>query len=357
MPQSGPPGRAVSTRAMRDKADCFFLGRVQGPGRFDDAAGMALDLIFLAILAMLVAVGAWRGAVASGAGLFALVAGYGGALWAATHAADQIGPLLGVPGWGRPAIAGTLGFTLAWLVASTLAGIAVDWDRERIEAAGRGRAARVVGGLVGLVRGVLVVVLLAVLASWLDAARYLESIGGLAGMPDARGSNTVAASGAIVESVVSTALADSGPAGQVAARSAAHPGESLENVQELLEDERLTGLFADKLFWTPITNGSVDHAMIRAAMRSIVHDADRRARFADRGLVGAPARESREVFRISMSAVLSEVAPKVHRLQHDPELNDIAQDPEIVRLVEAGDVMALAGNARIQRLVDRISGQ
>lgn len=318
---------------------------------------MVLDLIFLAILSVLVALGAWRGAVASGAGLFALVAGYGGALWAATHAADPIGRLLGIPAWGGPAIAGTLGFALAWLVASALGEIAVAWDRERIDGAGRGLADRVVGGLVGFVRGALVVVLLAVLASWLDAARDLGAIEGLAGMPDAGGSSTVAASGVIVESVVSTALADSGPAGQVAARIAAHPRASLANVQGLLEDERLTGLFTDKLFWTLITNGSVDYAMNRAAMRSIVDDADMRARFVDLGLVGAPARESREVFRTSMSAVLSEVAPKVHRLQHDPELNDIAQDPEIVRLVEAGDVMALAGHPRIRRLVDRVSGR
>lgn len=318
---------------------------------------MALDLIFLVILSVLVAFGAWRGAVASGVGLFGLVAGYGAALWTATHAAAPIGRLLGVPGWGAPAVAGTLGFALAWLVASALGGIAVAWDRERIDGAGRSLADRVVGGLVGFVRGALVVVLLAVLSSWLDAARDLGVIEGLAGMPDASGSSAVTASGAIVESVVSTALADSGPAGQVAARIAAHPGESLKSVQGLLEDERLTGLFADKLFWTLITNGSVDYAMNRAAMRSIVDDADMRARFADLGLVDAPARESREVFRSSMSAVLAEVAPKVHRLQHDPELNEIARDPEIVRLVEAGDVMALAGHPRIRRLVERISGR
>ncbi len=318
---------------------------------------MALDLIFLAILSIFVAVGAWRGAVTSGVGLFGLVAGYAGALWAATHAADPIGRLLGFPGWGAPAVAGTLGFALVWLVASALGEIAVAWDRERIDGVGRGLADRVVGGLVGFVRGALVVVLLAVLSSWLDAARDLGAVEGLAGMPGARGSSAVAASGALVESVVSTALSDSGPAGQVAARIAAHPGESLKNVQGLLEDERLTGLFTDKLFWTLITNGSVDYAMNRAAMRSIVDDADMRARFADLGLVGAPSRENREVFRTSMSAVLSEVAPKVHRLQHDPELNEIAQDPEIVRLVEAGDVMGLAGHPRIRRLVDRVAGR
>jgi hypothetical protein len=152
-------------------------------------------------------------------------------------------------------------------------------------------------------------------------------------------------------------LSDSGAAGQVAARITAHPGEALQNVQGLIEDERLTQLFEDRLFWTLITNGSVDYAMNRAAMRSIVEDPGMRARFAELGLVGEPARESPDVFRLSMATVLEEVAPKVHRLQHDPELNALAQDPEIVALVEAGDMMALVGHPSVRRLVERVSGQ
>jgi membrane protein required for colicin V production len=318
---------------------------------------MALDLVFVSILLILVAIGAWRGVVASAAGLLALVAGYGGALWAATHLADPVGRTLVVPGFLAPAVAGTLGFAVVWLVVSALGDLAVAWDRERIEGAGRGVADRVLGGAVGLVRGGLVVVLLAVLASWLDAARDLGAISGLASMPDAGASSTVAASGNLVESVVGSALSDSGAAGQVAARITARPGEALQNVQGLIEDERLTQLFEDRLFWTLITNGSVDYAMNRAAMRSIVEDPEMRARFAELGLVSEPARQSPDVFRVSMAAVLEEVAPKVHRLQHDPELNALAQDPEIVALVEAGDMLALAGHPSIRRLVERVSGQ
>lgn len=318
---------------------------------------MVFDLLFILILSILVAIGAWRGAVASASGLLALVTGYAGALWSATHLADPVGRILVVPGFVAPAVAGTLGFSVAWLLASTLGDLAIAWDRERVDGSGRGLGDRVIGGLVGFVRGGLVVMLLAVLSSWLDAARDLGAVEGLSSMPDAGASSAVAASGNLVESVVSAALSDSGPAGQVAARITAHPGESLRNVQGLLEDERLTGLFQDRLFWTLITNGSVEYAMNRAAMRSIVEDPEMRAKFAELGLVGETARESPDVFRVSMAAVLSEVAPRVHRLQHDPELNEIAQDPEVVALVEAGDMMALMSHPSIRKLVERVSGQ
>jgi membrane protein required for colicin V production len=317
---------------------------------------MLLDLIFMAILSALVAYGAWRGAVASASGLVALVAGYASALFAATHFSGWAAAALVLPSMLAPVVAGTLGFAVAFLLAGALGDVAIAWDRERIEGTARGIGDRVVGGAVGLVRGGLVVVLLAVLSSWLDAARDLGAVEGLAAMPDAGTSSAVAASEDLVEGVVARALADAGPAGQMAARIAARPGLALENVQDLLEDERLTQLFEDRLFWTLITNGSVDHAMNRAAMRSIVEDPGMRRQFAELGLVGEPAAEDPQVFRVAMAAVLAEVAPRVHRLQHDPELNELARDPEIIALVEAGDMMSLVGHPSVRKLVERVSG-
>jgi membrane protein required for colicin V production len=318
---------------------------------------MTFDLIFGAILLALAALGAWRGAVASAVGFAGLLAGYAGAIFAASRLAGWVEGTLVVPGILAPAVAGTLGFVVTWLVASALGELAVAWDRERIEGSSRGVVDRAIGGGVGILRGGLVVVLLAVLASWLDAARDLGVLEGLAGLPDAQESAAVTASGNLVEGVVASALADAGPAAQVAARITSRPGETLASVRSLLEDERLTQIFEDKLFWTLITNGSVDYAMNRAAMRSIVEDPEVRGRFADLGLVGADARGDQQKFRATMGEVLAEVAPKVHRLQHDPELNAIARDPEIIALVEAGNMMALATHPSIRKLVERVSAQ
>lgn len=316
---------------------------------------MLLDLLFGLILVLLIGLGAWRGAVASAVGLASLVAGYAGAIAAATWASAPLGALLDVPGMAAPAVAGTLGFAVAWLCASAVGDVAVAWDEERVEAGARGIADRMVGGGVGLVRGGFVVVLLALLVSWLDAARDLGAAPGLAAMPDAAGSSAVAVSGAVVERVVAGALAESGSAGQVAARITARPSESISSVQALLEDPRLMGLFEDELFWTLMTNDSVDHAMNRAAIRAVIDDADLRGRFVGLGLVSAEAGQDPVRFRRAIAAVFEEIAPKIHGLQHDPELNQIAQDPEIVALIESGDLMALARHPSIRHLVDRVS--
>lgn len=316
---------------------------------------MALDLIFLSILLAMVAFGAWRGAMASAVGLVALLAGYVGAIFAATRLADPIAAWLVVPALVAPAVAGTLGFAVVWLVASAAGDLAIAWDANRVEDSGRGGLDRALGGGVGLLRGGLVVVLLAVLASWLDAARDLGAVEGLASMPDASDSSAVAASGAVVESLVTSALSEAGPAGVMAARITAHPAESLGNVQSLLEDPRLTQIFEDRLFWTLITNDSVDYAMNRVAIRSIVEDREMRGRFVELGLVGPEAKEDPEAFRAAMAGVLSEVAPRVHGLQNDPELNEIARDPQIIALVESGDMMALMGHPAIRKLVERVS--
>ncbi len=317
---------------------------------------MLLDLLLVAILLALAALGAWRGAAASGTGLVALLAGYAGAVAAAVGLGSWVEHALVVSPLVALAVAGTLGFVAAWLVASSLGDVLVAWDRVRVETrGGRGLADRVLGGLFGAARGGLVVVLLALLVGWLDAARDLGAVEGLAAVPDATQSAVAGVSGDLVEVAVGAALADGGPAGEVAARITARPAATLGRVQELVEDERITALLSDKLLWTLVQNDSIDYAMNRNAVRAIVLDPEMRARFADLGLVEEAAREDSVLFRDRLAGVFAEVAPRVRRLHTDPEIQALASDPEIIGLVEAGDTLALIGHPRIRRVVDRAS--
>ncbi len=115
----------------------------------------------------------------------------------------------------------------------------------------------------------------------------------------------------------------------------------------------MTALFSDSLFWTLIQNDSIDYAMNRNSVRAIVQDPEMRGRFADLGLVEEAARDDPRVFRDTMAGVLTEIAPRVQRLQHDPELAQLASDPEIVALIESGNTFALINHPAIQRVLER----
>ena len=316
---------------------------------------MVFDLLFGLVLLAMVGLGAWRGAVVSGTGLFGLLCGYGGGLLGAVHLAGWVERTLVVSPLVAPAIAGTLGFVVVWLVVSSAGDVLVAWDAERVDGLSRGAFDRGLGGVFGLARGSLIVVLLAVLVSWLDAARDLGAVEGLAALPETESSSVTDATGHLVESVVGSALSDAGAAGEIAARIAARPGQTLGSVQSILEDERLEQLFTDKLFWTLIQNGSIDYALNRNAMRSMILDPEVRGRFADLGLVGDDAREDPAVFKETLGGVLTDVAPKVARLHQDPEIQALAEDPEIQQLVASGDTLALIAHPRMKRLVDRVS--
>jgi membrane protein required for colicin V production len=316
---------------------------------------MALDLVFGLILVSLFALGAWRGAIASGSSLVGLLAGYAAGLFTATHAAGWTARSLAVSPMIAPAIAGTIGFAVAWIVVGSATEIAVAWDRKRVEAEGRSWLDRGLGGFFGLARGALVVVLLAILASWIDAARDLGTIEGFAAIPDAGGSRLTRASSELVESAVSSALAGAGPAGNVAARLTARPGEALESVQKILEDERLQQMFEDRRFWSAISNDSVEYAMNRGSVQAIVNDPEMRGRFADIGLVGEEARDDPEVFEEAFARVLAQVGPRIQALREDPEVRGLADDPEIMSMVQAGDTLGLMNHPKIRRIVERFS--
>jgi membrane protein required for colicin V production len=316
---------------------------------------MLLDLILLSILLLMIGLGAWRGAVISSAGLFAMILGYVGAVAAATSGSGWVAETLAVSQLLAPAIAGTIGFVVTWLVFSALAEVLIAWDRERVEVGGRGVVDRFLGGFFGLARGGLIVVLLALLMNWLDAARDLGAVHGLAALPDAESSALAGASGTLVEAAVSTALGEAGTAGEVAARLTARPGRALGSVQTIVEDERVTELFADSMFWTLIQNDSIDYAMNRGSIRGIVHDPEMRGRFVDLGLVDETARNDPAIFRAAMAEVLSEIAPRIERLHHDPEIKALGTDPEIIALLESGNTLALINHPRIQRIARRVS--
>lgn len=314
---------------------------------------MLLDLIFGFALVAMVALGAWRGAVVSGSGLAGLLFGYAGAVWAAVNLSDSVARYLVVSSLVAPAIAGTIGFAVSWLLVSSMCDVAIAWDRNRAEEDGRGVLDRGFGGLFGFARGGLIVVLLAVLANWLDAARDLGALEGLDAVPDAQASVIAGASSDLVEVAVSTAL--EGPAGEVVARITARPGMALGSVQAILEDDRLEEILQDRLFWTLIMNDSIDYAMNRKAIRSIVKDPEMRGRFADLGLVSEEAREDSALFKRAMADVLAELAPRVNRLHEDPEIKALASDPEIIRLVQSGNTLALISHPRMKRILARLS--
>lgn len=316
---------------------------------------MALDLIFISILLAMFGLGAWRGAVISGSGLIAMLCGYLGGILAATGGAGWAADHLVVSSLLAPAVAGTIGFAIVWLVVSSLGDMVVAWDRERVDLVGRGVFDRGLGGFFGLARGALIVVMLAVLANWVDAARDLGVVEGFDAAPDAENSAVSRASGNLVEAVVSTALADAGSAGVVAARLTARPGQALGSVQSILDDDRMNRMFEDRLFWTLISNDSIDYAMNRSAIRSIVNDPEMRGRFADLGLVEDAARDDVDVFRETMAEVLAEIGPKVQRLQNDPEVRALASDPEILELLDSGNTLALINHPRIRKLVAQIT--
>jgi len=320
---------------------------------------MVLDLVFFGILALFFGLGLWRGAIASVSGLVCLALGYVGAVVAATQAGGQAARLLDTPPLLGPAAAGTIGFAVVYLIASAGGAVVHAWDKSRTEHTGRGPIDRGLGAFFGVLRGGLVVVLLSVLMTWLDAARDLKAVAGLDALPQTETSTVSSAAGALVQRAVTSAVGgdDAGDAGRVAGRLAGNPAAFLTGVQGILDDPGFSAVVDDRFFWTLVANGAGDRAINQQAFYNMSKDPEMRRRFAALGLVPESAVADAQEFRREFAVVLDDVGKRVEGLKDDPELLALAEDPEIQALLQAGDSLALLQHPKILRLASRLAGE
>jgi len=141
----------------------------------------------------------------------------------------------------------------------------------------------------------------------------------------------------------------------MAAKMAAHPGETLKSVQALLEDPRIRAVQEDQLFWTYVQHGAVESALNRGSFWKVVNDEALRRDLAELGLIEEAAAADPRVFRESVGELLAELGPRLKGLAEDAEIQELARDPEVVAMLESGDTMGLLGHPGIQKVVSRVS--
>ncbi len=320
---------------------------------------MFLDVILVCLLMSFVLVGALRGALTSGTSVVSLLLAYGGGVFCAQNLSEPFAAELGISQIYAAAIAGSVGFFAAYVIAGLLGSLLRGWDRERLAGASRSVMDRAAGGFFGGIRGGLVVLLLSWLMVWLDAARDLGAIEGVGQLPQTEDSRVAGVTRAVVAEAVDRVLVENGEAPEAGARLmaklASNPGPALKGLQDLLADEKIAALQQDKLFWTLIENGASERALNRLSFYQISHDDDMRSRLTDLGIVSPQAATDVEAFRAEARAVFEQVGPKLKGLREDPELHRLAENPEIVSLLENGSTLALLSRPEIQSLIDRIA--
>lgn len=311
---------------------------------------MWLDAVALLVLGIFVGIGVYRGALLSVLGLATLAAAYGAAIWAGPRFGPVAAGELQIPEVMGLALAGTSAFLTAFVAMSLVS----TWvkRRERRRTQPRSGRDRFLGGVFGAVRGSLIVLLISWLAIWVDALRVTGTVEAL---PELEGSAAAAVTESVVEAGVTAAMEDEGPSSRLMARMAARPGQSLVDLQDLLENPNLDALRSDPMFWTYVENGSVDAALNTGAFLRVTHDEALRTRLGDLGLIGADAVADAGAFRAEASEILRQLGPRLRDLRDDPELRELVEDPEVQTALQSGDTLALVSHPGFRQLVARVA--
>jgi uncharacterized membrane protein required for colicin V production len=306
---------------------------------------MWLDGLALVLLAIFAALGARRGALATGLSLAGLVIGYGVAILVGRHLGDVAAEVFGVsPLLGAP-IAGTLAFCFVSFDFFVLS-----WVLRRRGDGVLSRASRVGGAFFGAARGSLVVVLIGLLALWVDALPQLASRAP-SGEPIAD-TPLRTVTRAVVQAGVETALGDT-PGADVAARALAQPGAAIEQIRTLAARPEIVALAEDAEFWSYVENDAVQAALAQPSFQKIQWNNALRGELASLGVVDSIAAGDPALFALQMRGALEKIGPRLHQLRNDPDLAKLAADPVVAEMVQRRDVVGLLANPRFQQVLSK----
>ena len=126
---------------------------------------MSVDLLSLLILAVYMAIGAWRGALASALGMFTLVAAYGASVLAGAKLGDVAATRLGMAPLLGSVLVGVVAFGATLLVLGIASRLLLSHDRWALGDEPLSPLERFGGALLGALRGAVVVLLVGWLAA------------------------------------------------------------------------------------------------------------------------------------------------------------------------------------------------
>lgn len=310
-----------------------------------------MDLLSLLILAAYMAIGAWRGALASALGIFTLVAAYGASVLAGAKLGDAaaarlaVAPLLGM------VLVGAIAFIAAMVMLGIASRMLLAHDRRGLGDEPLSTLERLGGALLGGLRGTVVVLLVGWLTAWVDgvATAVPESM-----LPRLGPSHVGQLAERAVEAGAGAVVDQESPAGRMTVQLLAHPGESIEGLKGVLANGRLEALRDDSAFWEALGGGDLDAALARGSFRSLPYDPELRHDFARMGLVASSAADSPPAFEQAIVDAARRVAPRIAGIRSDPQFQSLLQDPKVLDALQRGDRWALLSDPRFQLLAARL---
>jgi uncharacterized membrane protein required for colicin V production len=312
---------------------------------------MFVDAIAVGVLALFVTLGIIQGTVATALRLLTLIGAYAIALGFAASAAGPVGEITSLPPFLHIPAAGAFLFVASFVVLGVLTKVLTVVERRWRGDHPRTGFDRAGGATVGLLRGALIVLLIGVLGQWIEAGRVA---GQLESVPDGGASQVVDLTKSVVETGSRAALGEENVGGRMAVRLLSDPAEVVEGMMGLVNNPRITGLQEDRLFWSYVANGAYDAALNQGSFLGITYDETLRHELADLGVIEPGAAEDPRLFRTASREILVEIGPRLKRLQDDPVLHKLAEDPEIQSALASGDTLTLLQNAEFQALIGRV---
>ncbi len=300
---------------------------------------MWFDLTCILLLMGLIALGAMRGALASGLALFTMLASYGAAIWMGPNFAPLFESQSTLVGVLAIPLGGALAFAIAYITLSISTMLITRAERARREGdEGRSTPDRFFGGTFGAARGLLLLLLIGLFGHYLSQG---QRVGVVKMLPPIENSFFTEMSGNLTEMGISMALDQACVASKMAARLAVRPSDTKDQLSEIMSYDSVRGIIADPNFWILVQSGDTSKAINQLSFQRMVYDTPLREKLGELGFLQAEAVENPVLFRESLRPCVSRLCTVMVNIQDNPAIDTLIEDKEVMDLVRAGKTVDL----------------
>ena len=313
---------------------------------------LLVDLIALVVLLCYISKGYHRGLLVSVLSIIGLVCSYISAYLFFEPAGQMILNQYELPRYLALALGGFAAFFIVYIFFGLIIRL-VDWRRRSRATSLKKTGSIWIDKLLGALGGAVIGMTMVVILLWGYNLAQLSRIG--SGLPDIGDSIAAQLSSSFIEKgtyLIAGKTMDDKGAAKAISKSLSNPGETIKDVQDLMNNPQIQKLSKDNGFINAVLDGDVQKIKRNRTLNRILEDPYITDKVKDLGLLAGEynPKEMKE----EIAAKLAKAGKELNKIKNDPKIHQLLEDNALREKIEGKNIVEMMKDSKFRQLMNRV---